>query len=398
MKKETITILSGRDYKSNKGSVNTPIHMTSTVLFPTLQDYKNAEKGKDLYHSCDGTKAVDLSYGIGGSPTTFALQNVVAELEGGDFALILPSGLSAITTALLAFLSSGDHILMVDSVYGPTRRFCNNELKRFGIETTFYDPLIGAGISELIRDNTKVVFTESPGSLTFEVQDIPAIAKAAHKKDAVVVMDNSWATSLYFSPFEHGVDVSIQAGTKYIGGHSDIFLGTITAKEEHAKKLLSAYKNLGVHTSAEVCYMAARGIRTLATRVKAHEKAALNIAKKLQKNKKVTKVLHPALSSCAGHKIWKRDFTGSTGLFTLILDKKYSFEQVSNMVDNMEIFRIGASWGGFESLVMPFDPTPIRTAAKWTEERSCVRLYIGLEDEGDLLKDIEDGLKRLSLK
>jgi cystathionine beta-lyase len=395
MKQETIAILSGKDPKASKGAVNPPVYRTSTVLFPTLKDYDDSDTGKDFHNSGQGSKAADFSYGISGTSTTFTLQKILSEMEGGGQSIVTPSGLLAITTTLLSFLSAGDHILVTDSVYGPTRRFCNKELKRFGIETTYYPPNIGKDISKLFKKNTKLVFTESPGSLTFEMQDIPAIVKAAHAKGAVVIMDNSWATSLYFKPLEHGVDVSIQAGTKYIGGHSDLLLGTISTTDEHIDRIFKTYKHLGVHTDPDVCYMAIRGIRTLPTRIKAHEKAALNIAKWLEKRPEAAKVLHPALPSFDGHKLWKRDFTGSTGLFTIILDKKYSFAALSNMIDNYKIFGIGASWGGFESLAITFDPSSIRTAEKWTEKGSCVRLYIGLEAEEDLIKDLEAGFKRL---
>jgi cystathionine beta-lyase len=395
MKKETLAVISGKDYLKNSGAVNPPVYRTSTVLFPTLAAYRDSDNGKDFYHNADNLKTADFSYGLTGTPTTFALEKLLSEIDDADHTIVTPSGLSAITTTLLAFLSAGDHILVTDTVYGPTRRFCNKELKRLGIETTFYDPLIGAGIADLIRDNTKIVFTESPGSLTFEIQDIPAISKAAHAKGAVLILDNSWATSLYFNAFAHGVDVSIQAGTKYIGGHSDLLLGTISTTDKHVDTIFKTFKNLGVHTDPDACYMAMRGLRTMPTRLKAHEKAALNIAKWLEKRPEVAKVLHPAFASCPGHEIWQRDFTGSTGLFAIILDKKYSFEALSNMIDNMEIFGIGASWGGFESLAIVFDPQPIRTAVKWQETGSCVRLYIGLEAEEDLIRDLEKGFERL---
>lgn len=395
MQQDTLAITVGKEFKKNAGTVNTPIHKTSTVLFESWEAYLAADRDmKDVYGSTLGQKA-DISYGIGGTPTTFALQDALAQLEGADQTFVTSSGLSAITLALMAFLDAGDHVLMVDTVYGPTRRFCNKELKRLGIETTYYDPLIGKDIVSLIRKNTKVVFTEAPGSLTFEMQDIPAIANAAHAHGAIVMMDNSWATSLYYKPFEHGVDVSIQAGTKYIGGHSDILIGTISVKKPHIDTLFRAHKNFGMHTSPEDCYLALRGIRTMPTRIKAHEKAALNIARWLEGHKKVSSVLHPALPSCPGHDIWKRDFTGSTGLFTVILDKHYSFESICAMINGMELFGIGASWGGFESLIIHFDPTPIRTAKKWHTDNSCIRFYIGLENEEDLKKDIEAGLGRL---
>jgi cystathionine beta-lyase len=378
--------------------VNTPIHKTSTILFSTWEEYTAAEEGKDIYNSGKGQVAADYSYGIGGTPTTFALQKTLSELEGADHALITPSGLSAITTCLLSFLSSNDHLLMVDSVYGPTRRFCNKTLKRLGIETTYYDPLIGSDIENLIQDNTKVIFTESPGSLTFEIQDLPAIYKVARKHNIVSIIDNSWATYLYLKPFLLGADVSIQAGTKYINGYSDILLGTITTTDKYIKKIYETHKNLGIHTSPEDAYMALRGIRTMPTRLKAHEKTALNIAKWLEKHPKVKTVLHPALPSCPGHDLFKRDFSGSTGLFSIILDKKYSFEAVCRMLNSMQLFGIGASWGGYESLVIKFDPKAIRTASNWSHDETCIRLYIGLEAEEDLKNDLESALAQLTSK
>lgn len=394
MKPETQAVTLNKNFKKNQGTVNTPIHKTSTILFETWQEYMEADGGKDVYNSGHGQIA-DFSYGIGGTPTRFDLQKTLAQMEGADYALVTPSGLSSITTVLLSLVSSGDHILVTDSVYGPTRRFCNKELKRLGVETTYYEPLIGSDISNLIRDNTKLIFTESPGSLTFEIQDIPAICKVAKAKDIPVIIDNSWGSSLYFKPFEHGVDISIQAATKYIGGHSDLILGTITTTKQYIKQIFATYKNLGISVSPEDCYMALRGIRTMPVRIKEHEKSALNIAKWLEKHPKVKSVLHPALPSFVGHDLWKRDFKGSTGLFTIILDKKYPYDSICKMINGMKLFGIGASWGGYESLIIYFDPTPIRTAKKWDTKETCIRLYIGLEAEEDLKEDIEAGLGRL---
>lgn len=395
MKKETIAITSGRDHKKQTGTVNVPIHRTSTVLFPTWQAYENAEKGKDFYDNSCGSKNSDLSYGIAGTPTTFAAQKTLAAIDNADNALLYPSGLNAITTTLLSLLRIGDHLLMVDTVYGPTRRFCNKTLAKLGIETTYYDPLIGEEIADLIKDNTKVIFTETPGSLTFEVQDIPAVRAAVGDRDIAIIVDNSWATPIFYQPFDKGVDIAIQAGTKYIGGHSDLFLGVATFNDKFSKKMTSGYKNFGVCVSPDACYDAARGVRTMPTRLKAHEKSALSIAKWLQGNAKVAKVFHPALESCPGHEIWKRDFSGSTGLFAVVLEKKYSKSDISNFIDNMDLFGIGASWGGFESLVITFDPSSIRTATKWQDEGTCIRFYIGLEDEEDLRADIESAFARL---
>jgi len=395
MKKDTKLVIAGKNYKDNFGSVNVPIHRTSTVLFPTMEAYQQSEQGKP-YYKIKGNVATDYSYGIAGTPTTFALQNAICEIEGAKYCLIYPSGLAAITMSLLALLESGDHVLISDSVYGPTRRFCNKELSRFGVETTYYDPVVGAGIEKLIKKNTKLIFTESPGSLTFEVQDIPAITKVAKSKNIPVIIDNSWATPIYFDPFKHGVDIAMQAGTKYIGGHSDVLMGVITTNDEKLyKSLARVRKNYGINVSPDDCYLATRGLRTMGIRLRAHEESALAVAKWLESRPEVKVILHPAFPSCPGHELWKRDFTGSTGLFSFILDKKYSKEAVSAMVDNMKIFGIGASWGGFESLIMPIDPSSIRTTSKWPHKNTCIRVYIGLEDVADIIKDLEKSLERI---
>ena len=395
MKKETKLVLAGKNYKDNFGSVNIPVHRTSTILFPTLEAYSQAEQGKP-YYKIKGNVATDYSYGTSGTPTAFALQNAICEIEGAKYCLVFPSGLAAITTTLLALLESGDHVLISDSVYWPTRRFCNKELARFGIEASYYDPLIGEGISKLIKKNTKLIFTESPGSLTFEIQDIPAITKIAKQKKIPVIIDNSWATPLYFNPFKHGVDISLQAGTKYIGGHSDVIIGVVTTNDDNLyKSLARAKKHYGITVSPDDCYLALRGLRTMGVRLKAHEETALKVAKWLGTRPEVKTILHPALPSCPGHELWKRDFSGATGLFSFILDKKYSKEAIAAMVDNMKIFGIGASWGGFESLIMPIDPSAIRTASKWPHKGNCIRIYTGLEDVSDIIKDLENGLERL---
>ncbi|MCD6035828.1 MAG: cystathionine beta-lyase [Rickettsiales bacterium] len=401
MKKETLAIQAGRRPLEHEGSVNPPIHQTSTILFPTLNDYYEAERGTPFYqtskHTASDETAMDYGYGISTNPTVFALQEACIALEGADHALIYPSGLQAITSALLAFLKAGDHILVVDTIYGPTRRFCNNELKRFGVETTFYDPLIGEGIRDLIQDNTRIVFTESPGSITFEIQDIPTISRVAKsiREDIIILMDNSWATPLFFDPFAHGVDVAIQAATKYIGGHSDVLLGIVTCKKKHFSALYRNYRHLGASPSPHACYLAQRGIRTLAVRLKQHQETALSLAKQLKNHPKVSRVLHPALPDCPGHELWKRDFTGATGLFSIILDRHYNIPELSKMIDPMKHFGIGCSWGGFESLILALNPVTVRTAAPWKAEGSLIRIYAGLEAVEDLAQDFEDALKRL---
>jgi len=398
MKKETLITKAGRNPAKHAGAVNPPIYQTSTVIFPTWEAYEEAERGKHFYEETEGTNTPDLSYAISGTPTTFALERALAELEGEGGAVIVPSGLSAIAVAIQSFVASGDHILVTDSVYGPGRRFCNKELKRFGVEVEFYDPLIGGEIKKLIKPNTKLVFLESPGSMTFEVQDIPAITQAVKsvREEIVTVMDNSWATSLFFQPYKYGVDVSLQAITKYIAGHSDIIMGVVFARgSEHLKKIAATFRNTGLHVHPQACYQALRGLRTMATRLKAHQAAALQIAKWLEKHPKVSEVIYPALKGAAGHEIWQRDFSGASSLFAFILDKKYERESISRMLNNMEIFGIGCSWGGYESLIIHFDPSVIRTATRWQKPGSAIRIYIGLEDPDDLILDLEKGLGRL---
>ncbi len=401
MKKDTLLVTSSRSAKKFGGAVNPPIQKTSTVLFPTIESYEKAEKGLAYYEETKDLSTSDYSYGIFGTETTAVLQQAISDIEGGGKTYITPSGLSAITLSILSFISSGDHILVADTVYGPTRRFCNKELKKYGVSVTYYDPYIGKDITKLIQKNTKIIFLESPGSLTFEVQDIPAICASAKKSSdgIVTIIDNSWATPFYFKAFEHGVDIAVQALTKYVGGHSDLILGSVTAKSDtHSKKIAATYRNLGLHTSPEDCYIAQRGIRTLGVRLKQHYSSAIKIAQWLEKRPEVEKVLYPALSSHPDNKIWKRDFTGAGGLFTFIFKKKLSREAISSFTDNLKLFGIGCSWGGFESLIISFDPSQIRTAKSWKEKGSCIRLYIGLEDPDDLITDLEAGFKRIKSK
>lgn len=395
MKKETKLIHSGRNPRKHKGAVNPPISQTSTIIFPTLEDYQDAVKGKQIYDDIGNNREVDIAYGISGTTTTFALQEALIDLEGGDYCWILPSGLAAITTALLSFVEAGDHILLADTVYGPTRRFCNKSLKKLGIEIEYYDPLIGGDIKKLIKKNTRLIFLESPGSLTFEIQDIPAITKVAKSKGILTILDNSWATPLHFKPFEHGVDISIQAITKYINGHADVILGSITATKQHRAKITSCFRNLGTSASPYGCYLALRGLRTLGVRLRQHQESALKIAKWLKKHKKVTRVLYPALPSDPNYKLWKRDFTGANGLLSFVLDKNYKNADIAKFINSLKLFGVGVSWGGFESLALPVDLSETRTATKWKEKNSCIRIHVGLENVDDLIADLEQSLKKL---
>ena len=371
---------SGREPAHQHGFVNTPIYRGSTVIFPTVAALEANDQA--------------FTYGRLGTPTVRALEEAIAELEGGYRTLLTPSGLSAIATSLLAFLAAGDELLIVDSVYRPARRFCDNVLNRLGVTITYYDPRIGADIARLITKKTKVVFTESPGSQTFEVQDVPAIAKAGHAAGAVVILDNTWATPLYFKPFAHGADVSIQAATKYIGGHADIMLGAVTMNERSSAAIAKTHEDLGLCTGPEDVYLGLRGLRSLGVRLERHQRSALEIARWLAERPEVARVIHPGLPSDSGHALWKRDFTGASGLFSIVL-KPASHESLAAMLDGLELFGMGYSWGGFESLILPFDPRAYRTATTWQAEGPAVRLHIGLEDVDDLKADLDAGFARL---
>ncbi len=370
----------GRDPSRQHGFVNTPIYRGSTVLFPTVASLEADDQ--------------EFSYGRTGTPTVRALEGAICELEGGYRTLLTPSGLSAIVASLLAFVSAGDEILVTDSIYRPARRFCDSVLKRLGVKTIYYDPRIGAGIEKLITKKTRVVFTESPGSQTFEVQDIPAIAEAAHRAGAVVILDNTWATPLYFKPFSHGADVSIQAATKYIVGHADAMLGAITAAKEVAAAVAKAHDELGLCPGPEDVYLGLRGLRSLGVRLDRHQRSGLEMANWLAARPEVARVLHPALPGDPGHAIWQRDFSGTSGLFSIVL-RPYSRAALAAMLDGLKLFGMGYSWGGFESLILPFDPSAYRTATKWKAEGPALRLHIGLEDVEDLKADLDAGFARL---
>jgi len=375
----------GRTPRRWLGAVNTPVFRASTILFESAHDIELAE----------ARQYPGLTYGLHGVPTVADFQAAMAELEGGHAALAVPSGLTATTLPLLALLEPGDHVLVTDAVYGPTRRFCNLHLARLGIEVTYYDPLAGAGIAALFRPNTRMVFCESPGSLTFEVQDLPAIARVAHARGALVVVDNSWATPLFFRAFDHGADVSVHAATKYIGGHSDVLLGAIVANEATYPKLFRLWTDMGVTASSDDCFLGLRGLRTLAVRLERQQASALAIATWLRGRPEVAEVLYPALPGARGHELWKRDFTGASSLFGVIL-QPVAQERVGALLDGLELFGMGFSWGGFESLAIPTHPERTRSATTWQTVGPCLRLAIGLEDPADLVADLEAGLARLA--
>ena len=383
LKPATRLVAGGRDASAHHGFVNPPVHHASTVLYPSAEDFL-ARRSRYLY-------------GRRGTPTSEALENALRELEGPDCAgvALLPSGLAAVSTALFAVLDAGDHLLVTDSAYQPTRRFCDSVLRRKGVETTYYDPLIGGGVAALMKPNTRAVFVEAPGSLSFEVQDVSAIAATAHAKGAVVLMDNTWATPLYFHAFDKGVDLSIQAATKYIGGHSDVMLGTVSANRATWERLSETVHALGLCVGPDDIYLGLRGLRTMGVRLAQHQQAGLKVARWLAERREIARVLHPALESCPGHAIWRRDFSGASGLFSIVF-KPVAQSAVNAFLNELRLFGIGASWGGFESLAIPFDCTSIRTATKWLPGGPTVRLHIGLEDIEDLIGDLEGGFAALA--
>lgn len=383
---QTELVTAGRDTLAQKGFINPPIVRGSTVLYPTAEDL-HAHRG-------------EFQYGRHGTPTTRALQKALKALEGPNCAGVglAPSGVAAISTALLAVLKAGDHLLVIDSAYRPTRSFCDGLLKRFGIETTYFDPMIGAGIASHFKANTTAILVEAPGSQTFEMPDIPAIADVAHKHGALVIDDNTWATPLYHRSLDQGVDISIQAATKYIGGHSDIMFGTIAANAKAWPMISDAIRALGVCAGPDDVFLALRGLRTLSVRLAHHHQAGLEMAHWFMQRPEVARVIHPALESDPGHAIWKRDFTGATGLFSIVL-KPVSQKAVDAMLDTLTLFGMGYSWGGYESLVIPFDCASYRTATTWDPGGPTLRFHIGLESLDDLKADLENGfavLKRAS--
>ena len=375
---ETRLDTAGRDTQAQKGFVNPPVVHGSTVLYPSADDLR-AHRG-------------EFQYGRHGTPTTKALQDVLMALEGPQCAGVglAPSGLAAISTTLLAVTKAGDHILVCDNVYRPSRNFCNGMLARYGVETTYFDPLIGSGIENLFKPNTRAVLVEAPGSQSLEMPDLPAIAAVAHARGALVIDDNTWATPLYHRSLDQGVDISMQAATKYIGGHSDIMFGTISANAGAWPIIAEAIRLLGVCAGPDDVFLALRGMRTLSVRLAQHYRSGLEIARWLERRAEVIRVLHPALEGDPGHTIWKRDFTGASGLFSIVLKPKPQ-AAVDAMLDSLKLFGMGFSWGGFESLAVPFNCSEYRTATQWEPGGPTLRLHIGLEGVDDLKADLERG-------
>ena len=376
----------GRRAATQPGTVNLPVARASTVTFESIAQMDEMQRRFDA-------DEVVPTYGLANMPLRAAFEELMVELEGGHRAVTLPSGLAAVAVAILACTKAGDHALVTDSAYSPTRRFCTRTLARFGVEATFYDPTIGAGIESLMRPNTRVVYLESPGSLTFEVQDFPAIAAAAHARGAAVIHDNTWATGMFFRSFEHGADLVVQAATKYPAGHSDVLIGAVVASEAWWPRLRDASRDLGQTASPDDVFLAVRGMRTLDARLKQHEASALQLARQLRSHAAVKRVLHPALPDDPGHALWKRDFLGSSGLFGIELAAATP-AQVTRFVEALECFAIGYSWGGYESLVVPANLRGARSVRPW-QGGPLIRLQVGLEDPGDLLADLDRALEAM---
>ena len=386
MKKDTKVVRGGQNKKLNAGAVNTPVVRASTVV------YENMAAMREVTERIKRREKV-MYYGRRGTPTHWTLQEAITELTGAADTVLAPSGLGACTLAILACVKAGDHILVTDSIYEPTRDFCTGMLADLGVATSYYDPLIGGDIAGLFKPNTKLVMCESPGSLTFDIQDLPAIAAAAHKHGARVAVDNTWASPFFCQPLALGADLSIEAGTKYIVGHSDVLIGAVSGTAEAIADVQKTSNALGLAISPDDVYLATRGLRTLAVRLARHQESALKIARWLQSHPPVERVLYPALADDPGHALWKRDFSGASGLLSVIF-KRVTDPAAAAMIDGMELFALGYSWGGYESLIAPFSPSRARTAKAWAAPQPGVRLHVGLEDADDLLADLDKGLNR----
>jgi cystathionine beta-lyase len=386
MKLRTKLVQRGRKARSNPGTVNLPVTRASTVTFASVAEMEEVQRRFEADEPIP-------TYGMTNMPLRVAFEELITDLEGGHRAVTVPTGLAAVAVALLACVKSGDHVLMTDSAYAPARRFAQRILTRIGVETTFFDPLVGEGIKALLKPNTRVVYLESPGSHTFEVQDFPAIAKVAHAHGASVIQDNAWATGMFFRSFEHGADIVVQPATKYPAGHSDILIGAVVANESHWPALRDVSRDLGQNASPDDVFLAIRGMRTLATRLEQHQKSALEVARRLQKHAAVKRVLYPALEEDPGHALWKRDFLGATGLFGVEL-VDCSREALGQFIEGLECFALGYSWGGFDSLVVPQNIQKSRAVRPWTGG-PLIRLQIGLEDVEDLWADLASGLDKI---
>ena len=380
LKRRSRLVHLGRDREQSQGFINLPPFRGSTVLYPDVATLKSRDQR--------------YTYGTRGTPTTEALSSAWSDLCGAAGTLLFPSGLAAVVVALMGTLAAGDHLLMTDSVYSPSRAFANKVLKRMGIETEYYDPCVGAGIEALMRPNTRVVFTESPGSETFEVQDVPAIAEVAHARGACVILDNTWATPLFFPPHAYGVDIAVDAGTKYLSGHADLLLGLVSANEKWFERLHQCAHLMAIPAGPEDVFLALRGLRTLELRLREAERQGLKLARWLAERPEVLRVIHPALPDHPGHGLWKRDLSGSSGVFSIVL-KPASEAAVAALLDGLELIGLGYSWGGYESLAVPFDCTTYRTATRWSPGGPTIRFSVGLEDIEDLQADLDRGFARL---
>lgn len=394
MREESLLVKAGRKFNDYKGSMNPPVYHSSTILFPTYKDYLSAANGESIYDVINDGVARDYSYSNVGTPTVHYFSNALAEIEGRGQALIYPSGLFAITFAILTFTKAGSHVLIQDNSYYRLKRFAENELPKRGVEVTFYNPT--QDITDLVQSNTSLIMIETPGSITFEISNIEHIVKVAKARGIVTVCDNSWATPLLFKPLDYGIDVALYAVTKYLAGHSDLVMGAMVAESKIFKLLYESYKNYGVTIQSHDCYLAHRGLRTLQTRMRKHQSTAMQVAKWLEKHPKIKKVLYPALFSYSQHDLWKSYFKGASSVFSIVLDREYSCEELGCMVDHMKVFGIGASWGGCDSLILPIGHKSMsRSVMNSDYGGSFVRIFCGLEDPEDLIFDLNTALIRL---